>query len=517
MKEKSGRSKYVWLVAVLAVVAAVVYFAYWRPQEGEKTPGPVYWPTQGWQSSLPEEEGMDSAKLADALLAIQANDIDIHSLLIIRDGRILLDAYFYPYDGTVPHDLASVTKSFTTTLVAIAADQGKLQLDQPLLSLFPGRPIANRDALKEKVTVRQLTSMSSGFECMGFEQDEGTLNAMYASPDWVQFALDRPMVREPGTQFVYDSPGMHLLSASLQQATGMTEAEFARQNLFEPLGIKDVIWPADPQGFTDGWGDLHLQPRDAAKLGYLWLNHGVWDGKQIVSREWVDSSGQTQIKTGLEDDYGYGWWVLSGDFGNQYEARGRGGQLVSVLPQLNLILVATGAGYDMDKVTPLLVPALVSDKALPANPAGVEKLNAALAQIVKAPAPQPVAPLPALARSISGQTYVLDPNPAGLKSVRLDFDGSSQAVLQLAYDDNRPSPPQPVGLDGVYRLSPGEYDLPQGWRGSWTDENTLMLEGDRIANFERIDLEVTFPADQILIKARFADHELGMTFTGRAQ
>jgi len=210
---------------------------------------------------------------------------------------VVVDAYFYPYDGQTVHDVASVTKSVMTTLIGIAADQGKLELDQPLVSFFPGRTIANRDAGKEHITVRHLASMSSGLDCTA-DYDEATLREMQASSDWVQFTLDRPMIDEPGSRFVYCSPGMHLLSAILQQATGMTALDFARQNLFEPLGIHDVIWPADPQGVTHGWGDLYMHPHDMAKLGYLWLNHGQWGGRQIVSRAWVEDSAKVQIKTG---------------------------------------------------------------------------------------------------------------------------------------------------------------------------------------------------------------------------
>ena len=120
---------------------------------------------------------------------------------------------------------------------------------------------------------------------------------MIGQPDWVQAALDRPMVWRTGdSQFCYDSPGMHLLSAILQEATGMTALEFARQNLFEPLGIQEVIWDVDPQGYTRGWGDLHLTAGDAAKIGYLWLHQGMWDGKQIVPTEWVEQAPHS--KTG---------------------------------------------------------------------------------------------------------------------------------------------------------------------------------------------------------------------------
>ena len=197
---------------------------------------PPEWPTTTWRTSTPEEQGIDAAKLAAGLLAIRQQGMNLHSVLIVRNGVVVLDAAFYPYDGKAVHDVASVTKSIMTTLIGIAADQGKLTLDDPLLSFFPDRTIANRDARKERITVRHLASMTSGLDCTA-ANDEQTLQEMQQSPDYVQFTLDRKMISEPGQHFVYCSPGMHLLSAILQQATGMTALAFAQQHLFQPLGI----------------------------------------------------------------------------------------------------------------------------------------------------------------------------------------------------------------------------------------------------------------------------------------
>jgi len=287
------------------------------------------WPTSGWRTGAPEEKGFDSLKLAEGLLAIRRKGLDLHSVSIVRDGVMVLDAYFYPYDGRTVHEQASVTKSIMTALIGIAADRGLLKLDAPMLSFFPGRAVANRDAAKECVTVRHLASMSSGLECTS-ANDEQTLKEMERSPDFVQFTLDRRVISEPGTRFVYCSPGMHLLSAILQKATGMTALEFARLYLFEPLGIRDVIWPADAQGVNLGWAGVRLHPHDTARIGYLWLHHGEWEGRQIVSRDWADDSVRTQIKTGRNDDYGYGWWITGDD--GEFAAIGRGGQRIQVWP-----------------------------------------------------------------------------------------------------------------------------------------------------------------------------------------
>jgi CubicO group peptidase (beta-lactamase class C family) len=510
--------KFFMAVLALALLAALIIYVTPRWRGPEPGPSPAYWPTQAWQSSTPEQQGFDSAKIAEGLRGIRENNIDIHSLLVIRNGLVVVDASFYPYDGGTVHEVASVTKSFMTTLIAIAADQGKLQLDQPMVSFFPDRTIANRDVRKERITVRHLAGMSSGLDSLGLEQDEGTLTGMRASEDWVQFALDRPVVSEPGTKFVYDSPGMHLLSAILQQSTGMTALGFARQNLFEPLGISEVIWPADPQGFNHGWGDLYLHPRDAAKLGYLWLNKGVWEGRQIVAREWVENSVKVQIKTGMDDNYGYGWWTMSGDGEGEYAAIGRGGQRIHVMPDLNIIVVTTGGGFKIDEVWPYLEPTLVdTSKPLPANPSGVEQLNDAIAAVAQAPAPKPVAALPAMAKEISGKTYALDANPLMLKTLRLDFNDSAEAILYITFTDNRPSPPQQVGLDGVYRLVPGSYNLPQGMRGFWADAQTFVFEYDTIAVNDHINFRLIFQDDQVVMKGLETDHELGVTIEGQLQ
>jgi CubicO group peptidase (beta-lactamase class C family) len=479
---------------------------------------PAYWPTESWRSSTPEEQGIDSSILAEGLLAIQKNNINIHSLLIIRNGNVVLDSYFYPYDGQTVHELASVTKSLMTTLIAIAADQGKLELNQSMLSFFPERTIANRDPLKERITITHLASMSSGLESMGLEHDEGTLQEMMASKDWIQFSLDRKMAREPGTIFVYDSPGMHILSAILQEATDKTALQFARENLFEPLGIQEVIWPADPQGFTRGWGDLYLYPRDAAKIGYLWLNKGEWEGKQIVSREWVENSVKPQFKTHVDDYYGYGWWITSENDQVDYSAVGRGGQYIKVIPYLDLVIVATGSGFDFDEIEPLIAPALVDpNKPLPANPDGVASLNATLITITQAPEPKPVPPLPETARTISGKTFVFEPNPLQLKTLRLDFNDSDEAGIEITFYDNQSSRSGGVGLDGVYRMSKGRNNLDAGYRGYWNDSQTFVTEVEEIANRDAFIVQLHFEGSEVVLLAKERTHESSMTFKGSVQ
>lgn len=463
----NSRKILIGTIAVVAVVVMITIGVIFIPRlVNSGGSSEDYWPTDGWQTSTPEEQGFDSVKLAEGLQGLKDKKILIHSLLIIRNGHMILDAYFYPYDPSIPHKLASVTKSFTTTLIGIAISQGKINLDEPVLSYFPGRTIANLDSWKKSITIRNLVSNLNGYESGCLMGDEPTLDAMRATPDWVQFALDRKVVWEPGTNFCYDSPGMHILSAIIQQATGMTELEYAQQNLFTPLGITEVHWEADPQGYSHGWGDLFLKPPDAAKLGFLFLNQGNWNGKQIVPSEWVQDSTKAISKT-PSDSYGYGWWVSD----DSYYAFGRGGQTIKVYPQYNAIVVITADTVDYDQISPVIEAAFLDpDQALPPNFTGVALLKSTLAALAQPLHPRQSGPLPDTAKAISGKTYTFGPNILDLASIRFQFKGNQEANVYMNLEGQDVI--WPVGLDGNYRLEPNGLAL----RGYWSDQQTFELE-----------------------------------------
>jgi CubicO group peptidase (beta-lactamase class C family) len=480
-----------------------------------QVPQASYFPTQGWHTSTPEEQGFDSAKVAEGLQAMRDNGINIHSLTVIRNDQMILDAYFYPYDGSTYHEIASVTKSVMTTLIGISADQGKLNLDDKMVSFFPDRTIANRGFLKNRITVKQLAGMTSGLDCVS-ANDEQTLAEMGGAPDWVQFTLDLEVKHIPGTYFEYCSPGMHVLSAILQEATGKTTAEFARVQLFEPLGITEVLWESDPQGYNDGWAGLYLHPRDLAKIGFLMLHQGQWDGKQIVSSEWVTEATSLQKKTGRGDNYGYGWWVPPPTQFVEFAAEGRGGQYISVLPQLNMVIVTTGGGFEWNDITPLLIPAMVNlAEPIPANPSGMNQLDATLTAILQPPTPQTVPPLPETAYNISGKTYAFEFSPLDIKTMRWEFNGSAEAKLFATFY-NQPDREILVGLDGVYRMSPvGEHDFPMGIRGRWIDSQSFLFEYDTITNQDAYALELRFDGDSVTINAKERTHQAVLTVEGK--
>jgi hypothetical protein len=327
--------------------------------------------------------------------------------------------------------------------------------------------------------------MSSGFfwPANGLSES-AVLPQMMKSQDWVQFVLDRPMSQTPGTKFRYNSGGSHLLSATIWQTTHKPPLEFAQDNLFRPLGISEVYWPADSTGINFGGSWLELTLPDMAKFGYLYLQQGVWDGQVIVPAAWVEASTSSKIETGYMDyQYGYQWWV---DPTGGYHARGYGGQYIFVVPEQNMVVVFASGFEDsgMETVPAMLlnafiIPAARSTESLPPDPDHAALLEARL-QTLAHPAPKGVPPLPAIAPSISGKTYTMKANAMGIQAFTLSFSekAASQAWLKVVYD--RGPVAWMIGLDDVYRFT--DIDETTGYRpgtmamkGAWVNDNTFNL------------------------------------------
>jgi CubicO group peptidase (beta-lactamase class C family) len=309
-----------------------------------------YWPTEGWRTSAPEAQGMEAEKLAEMLTAIQEQHLNLHSLLVIRNGYLVSETYFGSYQQDTRHETYSVTKSFVATLIGIAIDKGYIDgVDQRIVDFFPQRTLANLDTQKEDMTLEDVLTMRSGLD---WQEGDAAYGEMYRSPDWVQFMLDKPMAIAPGSQFNYCSGCSHLLSAIVQQTTGMNTRDFAEEYLFKPLGILNAVWDTDAARIPiGGWG-LQITPRDMAKLGYLYLQDGQWGGQQIVSAKWVEEA--TKGHTQAEDEWGYGyqWWTYPPL--EAYAAWGLYGQTIFVIPGSDLVVVTTAEMDNDDEITGLV-------------------------------------------------------------------------------------------------------------------------------------------------------------------
>ena len=470
----------------------------------------TYWPSQKWRTATPESQGINSGVLTAAIDQVIEKHLGVHSLLVIRHGYAVVDATFYPYDGRTPHDLASVTKTVTSVLTGVAVAQKLIRLDQPLLPLFPKETPAKVDAQKQKITLGDLLRMESGLDC-GYAPGEQELEQMKRSANWVQFALSLSMKYDPGTHSAYCSPGYHLLGSAIGAAARVSEAEFGEKYLFGPLGIRGVVWANDPQSRSHGWGDSHFFPQDVAKIGYLYLHGGNWDGRQIVPAEWVAmSTAEPTGERGGHGGMGYEWNVTNGPNGRQYGGTGRGGQSLIVWPDLDMIVVSM-AGGNAGQIAQLVRQAVASDRALAPNPLAYAHLNERVEYAGKPPAAGASSPLPSMAGSISGAVYEFPVNSSRLDSLSLTFTKNGETRLDVEYYGQPLS--FPIGMDGVYRLGPnGPFHMPAGAMGKWIADNELLLDVNFVANINHYTLDIRFDRDQIEVTANEAS---GLIRNGR--
>ncbi|MBN1681177.1 MAG: serine hydrolase [Anaerolineae bacterium] len=510
----------VWISVVAALTVALAAGLVQTAPAAAQGGDPI-WPTAGWPVSTPEEQGIDSEALLKVLNPIQQQELNINSLTVVRNGAVVMDVYQPPAGPDELHLIYSCTKSVVSILIGIAIEQGHIAgVDQRLVDFFPERAIANLDAAKESITLEDVLLMASGLDCQdSYLYNWRGLRAMRASDDWLQAMLDLPMRDEPGTRFEYCNGGTYVLSRILEATTGMETIAFAEQYLFGPLGITDSSWQVDPVGGAIAWGGLALRPHDMAKIGYLYLNGGEWDGEQIVSPEWVAASSEYRIDSGtLDDGYGYQWWVSNDDY---YAALGYGGQVILVKPELNMVVVVTSglstAQYSMAQMlAEYAVKAAVSDEPLPPNPEGVAALDAMI-QALASPEPEDVAALPEMAHTVSGRTYTLSENVWQMEAIRFDFeDGLPEAQLTITWPGEGEVEPQPVGLDGSFRASRMRSGMVIGLRGNWRDENVFELYFRTLVEPMDGVFTIRFEGDTASIWLR--EHVNGMDeqFTGTA-
>ncbi len=317
--------------------------------------GAARWPVDDWNSVEPETQGMDPERLSELVKILPKRLPKLSSLLIVRGGDIVLEEYFGGREPAEAKEIYSITKSVIASLIGIAIDNGFIRgVDMPLADFFPELTPGNASPEKEDLSLENVLTMTTGYRW-----SEDDIDTLYNSPDWTQYMLDLPVEQPPGSQFNYCTGCSHLLSAVLQRVTGMDAHAYARQFLFEPIGIRDSEWLGDSQGLPIGGSGLQLTPRDLARFGYLYLRKGIWDGRQVISPEWVETA--TRIHVPLEEGrgYGYQWWIRDSIQG--YAALGMDGQMVAVIPAANLVVVFTAVEADHE-----VEFKLIEDTILPA-------------------------------------------------------------------------------------------------------------------------------------------------------
>lgn len=292
-----------------------------------------------WKHDTAENHNMNNEKLENFYKEI-GNHTDIYGALVIKDDNIIGEYYKEGYNQDSIFTLQSCSKSVTSSLIGIAIDKSYIRdVNVPISEYFPEILESNNQNLKE-ITIWHLLTHTSGLNM----NDTNNWNEWRISENRVDYILSRGSKSKPGTRFDYSTGNSHLLSVILQKATGMTAYDFGKKYLFEPLGMESVKCGLDPQGYSDGGNGFSMNVYDMAKFGRLFLNKGEWEGKQIISQNWIEESTKVQFdrKAGSAN-YGYQWWVRT--FGSQkydaYFAQGHWGQFIFVIPEINLMVVFT--------------------------------------------------------------------------------------------------------------------------------------------------------------------------------
>ncbi|MDQ8729429.1 serine hydrolase [Bradyrhizobium sp. LHD-71] len=494
------------IAALMIFAAAHVFALNADAQEGQAT----VWPTNGWQTSTPEEQGMSSEAIARLV-----DDVGMYkqdSLLVVRNGRIVADAYYAPYVAGIRHDLRSVTKSVVGTLIGILVQQGKVGLDRPVVDLYSDVTIANADERKRAITPQHLLDMASGIEWVErrYTPDEAIWR-MHKSPNPMEFVLNEPMAQMPGAKFNYNGGNTYLLSALINRTTGQNALEFAKKELFAPLGITDVRWPwTDKQGITNGESGLFLAPHDVAKIGYLYLRNGMWDGRQVVSASWVERARKGQVDTDF-GKYANLWWSLPAR--DTFMALGRHGQFIVVLPKLDVVAVMTGVVPDGEQRYPLrklidhLHNAARSDKPLEADREGEVLLKAAL--LAAATEKQTnVSPASELAGTVSGKTWRFDDNALFVRTVTLSFDEVEPRFGFTTYAARDGGPgavySEPLGVDGRSRGKRADYAVVAN-KAAWLDGHTFEIQRRFLGNGQLAFWTFHFDNDKLKLRFRNTD------------
>ncbi len=306
----------------------------------------------GWQTASLTDQAIDPAPILEMLKHRRAGQFEgVSSILLARNGVLVLDEYFGKVSAEDLHSTRSASKAITSALLGIAIDQGFIEsADVPLLPYFPEYEgeIEHWDERKRNITLSHVLSMTSGIR--------GNEDAMYPTDDWIKFYLDQPVVAEPGETFSYATSGVVTLGSVITRASGLKVPAFADRYLFGPLGITQYRWPITNsrgnQGLAMTGGGLQLRPRDMAKFGQLYLDGGVWKGQRLISETWIKESTRKHSTSDLYgEDFGYLWRMINREVAGQtvrsFEAWGNGGQFILVFPSIDLVAVFTGENYGL--------------------------------------------------------------------------------------------------------------------------------------------------------------------------
>jgi CubicO group peptidase (beta-lactamase class C family) len=374
--------------------------------------------------STPEQEGVSSEGIVQFLNACDTSGLENHSFMMLRHGKIIAEGWWKPYGPEYKHIMFSASKTFTATAVGLAVAENRLKVTDKIITFFPySLPDSISNYMKE-MTVKDLLTMSAG-------QDPEP-SAWGVGGDWMTHFIATEPKFKPGTVFKYNNMATFMLSAIVQQVTGETVFDYLLPRIFKPLGIRGIDWDLNPQGITMGMIGLRLRTEDLAKFGQLLLNGGVWNGKQLISKEWVKEATALHIKNSGADgekstsdwEQGYAYQMWRGK-NNTVRLDGMAGQFVVLIPDKDAIVVFTANNSNtqkqLDLIHNFLIPAIKSDKPLAPAPAFQEEMTKRAADLNISPAFEKSSES-GFEKSVSGKEFILSENDNKIQSVYLSFN-----------------------------------------------------------------------------------------------
>lgn len=369
--------------------------------------------------SAPEMQGVSSARLQHFVETLDQKIDGMHSVMVLRHGQVIAEGWWAPYNAESRHTMYSLSKSFTSTAVGLAISEGKLSLDDTLLSIFPDDAPANPSANLKAMRISDLLRMNTGHH----NEDINGYNYS-AEPSPIKAFLAIPVTHKPGTHFVYNTPASFMLSASVQKRVGMPVVEYLRPRLFEPLGIENPIWETNKFGVNLGGFGLNIRTEDIAKFGQLYLQKGEWHGKQLLPQSWVAAATSRQTSNGSsptsdwDQGYGYQFWRCRN---GAFRGDGAFGQYCVMMPEQDAVVAITSGVKDMQGVLNVVWDTLLPEfkmSPLPADEAAQKALRARL-DALELPTQKGEANSSG-ADKLRGKKFKFESNPQKLESLAID-------------------------------------------------------------------------------------------------
>jgi len=484
--------------------------------------------------STPEAEGVSATAISTFLDSVAASKHEFHSFMLLRHGKVVAEGWWNPYSRDLRHSLYSLSKSFTATAVGFARAEGKLSLDDKVVSFFPNELPDSANANLQQLTVKDLLTMSVG-------QEPDPTGTVVQDSNWVKRFFTVLIKYQPGSRFLYNSTATYMLSAIVQKVTGEKVIDYLQPRLFDPLGITKPDWEESPQHTnTGGWG-LRLKTEDIAKFAQLFLQKGKWNGKQVLPQGWVEEASTAHIiqhpeysqakrdSSDWEQGYGYQMWRCRN---NAYRGDGAFGQYAIVLPEQDAVIAITSETADMqgelNLIWKILLPTMQKEK-LAANEGADAMLKKKLAALSL-----PVKKEVMSASLTKTASFVMEPNTQNIRSLSFNCKNNSCEVIVKA--DNGIYPVRfaannwqqgETGLKGPYLVSGAQNSLTGlpafKYAAEYTsiDANTLELVVRYIESPHTQTMLCRFDGDNITVdvKRSFNTNAPGavVTLKGKAE